>query len=512
MRLRLAGLVLGACLPVATAAMAEPDHPRMATTTTAAGERPADSPALRMLKQKIASAEAFYASEYMAGAFRGFEAVTRDPGFGQLSVREQRQVLSHAGFSAIRLDKPVQARDSYRRVTELGSDEPDDWYRLAALEYRLGAVDRARVAMRFLVEHWPELLQNIDSSVIPQLVYGTDPESDARFELMQALFDANWRDPVAADAIWYQFAIAQVERGKAGDAERTIRRIDEPDSIVRLRADKRFDSIVDPGADAFDPVLAARRKMERLSRAADAAPDKLDPIVQLSYSMLTLGMNEQVVALADKTIDEIADAPVGKPPFSDIDQQIWLMNNRSIAYDQMSKPQEALAELERARGFDEAGDANVSQALNLGVFHCRLSQPDKALMEIARLGELTAYGRMGETSVEHCAAMEVLPRKDADRALAYLRQHQADSPTLLLEALLREGRMDEAAELVEKQLADGYRRSDMLDWMQEWMPVEILPGEVAGRENRKALLARPDVEAALQAVGRIETVALYNVN
>jgi hypothetical protein len=52
----------------------------------------------------------------------------------------------------------------------------------------------------------------------------------------------------------------------------------------------------------------------------------------------------------------------------------------------------------------------------------------------------------------------------------------------------------------------------MLDWMQEWMPVEILPGEVAGRENRKALLARPDVEAALQAVGRIETVALYNVN
>jgi hypothetical protein len=165
-----------------------------------------------------------------------------------------------------------------------------------------------------------------------------------------------------------------------------------------------------------------------------------------------------------------------------------------------------------ARGFDEAGDANVSQALNLGVFHCRLSQPDKALMEIARLGELTAYGRMVEASVEHCAAIELHKRKDADRALAYLRQHQADSPTLLLEALLREGRMDEAAELVEKQLADGYRRSDMLDWMQEWMPVEILPGEVAGRENRKALLARPDVEAALQAVGRIETVALYNVN
>lgn len=508
MRMRCVGAVLAACFPVAVAAM-DPPEPADSPALSAQEQVPSDSSALRLFKQKLASAEALSKAGNASGAFRAFDAVVHDPGFARLPAVDQRRVLSLAGSSAIDSGKPDRALEFYRRATELESDDPDDWYRLAFLEYQAGALDPARVAMRHLVEYWPELLPNIDAWVVPHLVYDGDRASQARYELMQSLFDANWRDPVAADAVWYQLAIAQAQRGETEAARRTVQRIDEPDAIVRLRADKRFDAIVDPEADAFDPVLVARRKMERLSQAAEAAPDKLDPLVQLSYAMLTLGMHEEVVALADKTIDRIVNAAIGKAPFTDIDRQIWLMNNRSIAYERMGKPMEALAELKRARGFDEGGGVNVSQALNLGMFYCRLQQPRDALAEIAHVGDMSGYGRMVETNVQLCAALELGKREDADAALAYLRQHRDDAPVLLLEGLLRDGRMDEAAALVKTLLADGYKRGDLLDWMQGWRQAKALPGDAVALGNRNALLARADVIAALEPVGRIAPVALY---
>ena len=94
-------------------------------------------------------------------------------------------------------------------------------------------------------------------------------------------------------------------------------------------------------------------------------------------------------------------------------------------------------------------------------------------------------------------------------ALAFLRQHRDDAPVLLLEGLLRDGRMDEAATLVKTLLADGYKRGDVLDWMQGWRQAKALPGDAVALRNRNALLARADVIAALEPVGRIAPVALY---
>jgi tetratricopeptide (TPR) repeat protein len=507
MRMRQACLVLVAMLSIPSSAMAESTRHRLVAKAPAEAE--ANDPALRLARQKLAAADALFQAGNMLGAFRGYDAVVHDPAFASLPIRERRGALSHAGFAALRSDKSATARDLYRQATGLASDDPDDWYRLMFLEFGLGEPDRARDAMRHFVETWPELLPNIDSSAIPQLVYGPDSESEARYELMQALFDANWNDPSAADGVWYQLAIAQVQRGRMDDAQRTVRRIDHAGSIIRLRADKRFDAIVDPRADAFDPALSARRQLERLRQAADAAPDEIDPIVQLGYAMSVLGMFGEMVGLADEAIERIVNAPAGKPPFTDMHNQVWLMNLRSDALLALGKREEALAELKRARDLDENGGANVSQALNLGELYCRLQRPREALREITRVGSTSGYGRMVQAAMEHCADVELGDSKGALAALDYLRKHEQDAPLQLLDALLLESRMDEAASLVEKLLADGYRRGDILDWMQDTRSTPPLPGDVAQVENRKALIARPDVAAALERVGRIEHYDLY---
>jgi tetratricopeptide (TPR) repeat protein len=189
--------------------------------------------------------------------------------------------------------------------------------------------------------------------------------------------------------------------------------------------------------------------------------------------------------------------------------QVWLMNLRSDALLALGKREEALAELKRARDLDENGGANVSQALNLGELYCRLQRPRDALGEITRVGSTSGYGRMVQAAMEHCADFQLGDSKGAQGALDYMRKHEGDSPLQLLDALLLEGRMDEAASLVEKVLADGYRRGDMLDWMQDTRSTPPLPGDVVQVRNRKALIARPDVATALDRVGRIEHYDLY---
>jgi predicted Zn-dependent protease len=412
-------------------------------------------------------------------------------------------------LAALASDQLAQARDLYRRATAMNSEDPDDWYRLAQLELQLGELDRASSALAAFAAQWPELLPNISVDLVPHLVYVSEPASEDRLALMQALFDANWKDEAADGAIWYELAVAQLVRGQTDAVRQALKRIDAPTSLIRVRADKRFDALVSPHAWSFDVELAARRKLEALQRQVAAQPDRLDPRVQMSYAMLSLGMHQEVIALADETVATIAAAPLDQVPFVDLDEQVWLMNNRTNALRRLGRTDEALAELIRASQLDENGHINVSQALNLGHFYCDLDRPADALAAIASVGEMSGYGRMVRTGVELCAAVRNKDRAGTERALAYLHAHSKDAELVMLCGLLDADRIDEAASFFVSLLDDPYGRGQILEWAQELRESNPLPGERRYRDNRKALLARRDVLDAVDRVGRIGKYDLY---
>lgn len=479
---------------------------RMTKPAQPAEQQQAD---LRLYRQQLLSAHALAQSGGAKAARAALDAVLADPRFATLPADEQRRTLSLGALAALESDQLAQARDLYRRATAMNSDDLDDWYRLAQLELQLGELDRGSSALATFVARWPELLPNISVDLVPRLVYGSEPASGERLALMQALFDANWKDEAADGAIWYELAVAQIVRGQTDAVRKTFKRIDAPTSLIRVRADKRFDALVSPEAWSFDVELAARRQLEALQRQVAAQPDRLDPRVQMSYAMLTLGMHQEVIELADETVATIAAAPLDQVPFVDLDEQVWLMNNRTNALRRLGRTDEALAELVRASQLDENGHINVSQALNLGHFYCDLDRPADALAAIASVGEMSGYGRMVRTGVELCAAVRNNDRAATERALDYLRAHGGDGELVLLHALLDAGHIDEAAGFFVSLLDDPYGRGEALEWAQELRESDPLPGQRRYRDNRKALLARRDVLDAVDRVGRIGHYDLY---
>ncbi|WP_064747438.1 hypothetical protein [Lysobacter antibioticus] len=500
LRVAFGGLMLGLC----------------ATAPAEAGQTPApaivaDEAESRFFRQRIADAVALAHNQHYASADRAFGELIAQPEFARLNAAQRLQALTAAAASAVKLNDLPRAAGLYRQANAADPNDPDGWYRLSAIEFNLHRHNESARAFIHLVEYWPELLPNIDEQMIFQLVNRLDRESETRFGLVRALYDANWHSLTGDDGeLWFVLLERHVERGEHEAARGVVRRIADPLSLVRLRSDKRFDFLVEADSWAFNVEHAAIGMVESLREKADATPRGLEIRVQLISAMLVAGMHREALALTEQIAARIAEAPDGQPAFDDIRQQSWVLNERAIALRRLGRIDEAVAEMTRASRLTEDGLPNVSQSLNLATLYCGLDRPDDSLAELQRTGpDLAGYGRMVMQANKLCAALAKRDRDGVAAALHYLREHRQDGPLVYLESLLRAQRIDDAARLAAELLASTADRADALEWMQQFQTVEPLPGDVAYRQARETMLARADVQAAVAEVGRIGRYQVY---
>lgn len=466
--------------------------------------------AQQWFRQQLASAHALAREEKVEQADRAFSRLVEDPLLASLAPPDQRFALSTAAWMAIHQDQLARALTLYRRAVAVDDSDPDDWYRIAVLERSQDRADAGAAAFTELVERWPQLLRNVDQLEILLLIHQSTAGSPERLALLQALFNANWVARLGgASEAWYELAVESMDRGDEETARRAIARIDTPEPLIRLRSEKRFDAVMAAEGWSANAQRAAQRHIEMLAEQAELAPDDLEVRTHLSSALLLAGRHAEALDLTTRTLDAIADAPADAPAFSSLDDQVWLMNNRAIALRRLGRTEEALAELMRAAQLAEDGVQNVSQALNLGAFHCSLGRPDDALHAIGKLGPTSGYGRMVENHVRHCAALQRRDRDAARAAMAYLTEHRADGELVHVEALLREGDLDAAATRVRALLASTKDRGATLLWMQDYLRPAPLPGDLEARAARGSLLKREDVRDAVSAVGRIAHYDLY---
>lgn len=462
----------------------------------------------RLLLQALATGRALLRKRDHVGAGRTFDDILAHPLFGTLSAEERRAAWSGAAGADIEADRLDRARERTRRAIEADPGDADDWYRLSTLNYDLEDHDAAAAAFIELAQRWPELLVNVNQDYITWLLDRLERGSPRRVEYLQSLFDARWERPeYGSDRLWYQLALAHLENGDEDRARAVVRRIIAPELVVRMRSDRRFDSAIDRDGWTFDAGRSAERAIEAQRDRVAAQPRNLMARVQLTYRLLEAGQHAQTLRVADEALRAIAEAGVAdEAPFDDIQQQIWLMNNRAIALRRLGRVDEALDELLRASRLVESGGGNVSQSLNLGMFMAQLGRADEARASIGRAPEqtMTGYGRMVRALVELRIALLREDRAAERRAFAYLRRHREDAPDAYLDALLLTGRIEDAAQALIARLASPEDRGDALFYLQEFRENAPLPGDAAHREHFRRMRDRDDLRAAVEAVGRIE--------
>jgi tetratricopeptide (TPR) repeat protein len=509
-----------ALLLCASAALAEPQCPGGSCTPqfnekAKPYSRPLQSPATqaaRRLSTSIGEAQALYDRRDRDGAGRILDEVMRDPGFAALPAKDRRlawAVLARIDMSAQRYDRAVER---LARANAADDSDPDIWYWLAMVEDVRGKPEAAARAFTELAERWPELLVNIDASEVYRLQSRLGEGSQAKLEFLQTLFDAKWDDPGGdASFLWHRLARMRLERGEMDAARAAARRIVQPSAIIIMRSDRRFDPIVDREAWAFNPARAAERAVEALRAKVDGRPDDLDAKVQLTYALLSAGDHAGTIRLVD-------DALAAPRPERDDDTgsrrqaQAWLLNNRAVALYRLGRAQEALADMERARGLTNARGPNVSQTLNLGELHCASGRAEDArrMADAIEGGGISEYGRMFQARVRLCAAWLAQDASGMRRAFETIRKGRTHAEIIHLDALVMLGRLDEAAQALIGLLDSPKERSAILEVLQQYREIEPTPTLARLRAQRDALLARDDVKAAIERVGRRERYALYS--
>jgi hypothetical protein len=117
---------------------------------------------------------------------------------------------------------------------------------------------------------------------------------------------------------------------------------------------------------------------------------------------------------------------------------------------------------------------------------------------------MSDFGKMVEQWVRVRAYVQLRNADGVQAALEYLSQHRDESFDIYEGALLEVGDTDAAAELLIARLADPVSRAEALEGVQQYAEVAQLPKAARRNERAKAIVARDDVRAAIERVGRIE--------
>jgi hypothetical protein len=166
-------------------------------------------------------------------------------------------------------------------------------------------------------------------------------------------------------------------------------------------------------------------------------------------------------------------------------------------------------QLTAASLLNEKYSGNVDQLINLGALYCELERPRDALAAIGSMVASTSpFGAMALESVRLEAAEQLRDAQQVKRSLEYLRAHRAAAPSTYVGSLMAVNQLDRAAHVLIAQLLDKDLRQDALLSVQSFAPTPGTPRDMELEARRRTVIAQPDVQAAIQKVGRLESYRL----
>ncbi|MGH7023675.1 MAG: hypothetical protein ACREEB_08805 [Caulobacteraceae bacterium] len=441
-------------------------------------------------------------------AIAAFRVVVESPSFAELTSQEQHAALLSYGVLSLGAGDFAKAHALLKQATSLDEAIGVDWFERLDAAGRIGDDADSLFVLSTIAVRWPASLDQINDRFIVSLFYRTHAKKDlaeARYTALSALSDAGWtsHDQTAlADDMWLDLIQMLLERDKVDAAGAVAGRLVTPVAIVKMRVDKMFDPIVRDRANSFAVTSVMATRLASLRAAAKAAPNDVEAAAALGLELISQNRPGEALAFLDDVAAKAA--PDSGEPLSNTDSLIWVLNERADALTLLGRDDEALTTLAKAASRPEHGEPNTSQILNLGEKYADLGRPREALDSIKDVGSMSGYGRMTLEHIRACSFAQLGDAADLKASLKYLREHDGDAPKLLFEALLCANDQDAASGYLIKELANPQTRQQFLVRMQDFASVREAPFAAEVSRRRLAVRARPEVRAAILAVGHID--------
>jgi tetratricopeptide (TPR) repeat protein len=448
-------------------------------------------------------------------------ALTQTPDFLALPP-----IFTHAGFSALvaldlRAGRLDDAEAAVRVATASPAANASDWGQALTVALTRRDSRETIVDLTTLVTKYPDSAKRMSDAGILS-IYATGapgPEGDdLRYALAQALIAADWRPqtPFVDDSgLLIDHVAAMLDRGDLADARGLIGQVDEPAVMVAARADKRFAPLVAINPGAFDLTALRTRRLAALDTAIAANPGLAAGVAAKATTLIVFGDYTHALSLLD---DALAKAqPADGEPSAYVDAQgalPVLMGLRAQALAGLGRYDEALRQLARAADRPENGRINVTQRLALARLDIAMGKPADALATLGALdpSDTSPAGRLVVEGLTACAADRTGDTKTRDAALTFVRTHLVLAPGDTLQAWLCLGDADQAAQLLIAMLDSPHGRLTALGWAQTLKRPPAPAPNADDDARRAALLARPDVQAAIAKVGAINPAPLYRLD
>lgn len=486
------------CLALALAACAA-HPPRDAVPAPSARERLAD--ALRLTSSK----------QFEQG-LAALIAVIDAGEFATLSSEERYRALDEAGQVEIGFQRWALARRYMARASAMPESTAEDQLRLITIAWHMHDDAAVAEALTTLARRWPDHLGEIDEDYFMSVLRTASRlPRDTGVALLQALYDVHWKPKgdVEPSGSWRDLALLLIEEGKTAAAAEVSARITDPQVIVDMRADRRFDPIVAAHPERFDVNAAAAREIEAL-QAKDTQAHSLHVKTLLMAALMRRHHAAAALAIADEAIADIRATNYPERLYVDyLSEYAALLSERAFALMDLAHWDEALDQLTAAaREFEHDRD-NVGAAIDLAAFECDLGRPEDARSVLAQLtGSLSPFGAMQMEGVRLDVASEEGDAAQVERSLHYLHAHRGDAPFAYLSALVMANRIDRAARELREQLAGRDTRQQALESVQTYLPEPGTPRQLEMRARWQSLIARRDVQAAIARVGRVQSYEL----
>lgn len=428
-------------------------------------------------------------------------------GFAGLPADLRYRALLVASMLAYENGQMTKAHDLIVRTTAFDEAGDAAWTTRLSTAFALARYDDAAHSLAILAQRWPEKLNGLQSGPIIQLhrQLRVARDYDADFAMLDSLFDAKWQDKgTEPSSLWRTLALLYLQRHEVARATTVALRITSGRVALSMLVDKRFDVITNKRSRAFDVDSLVAAEIQAALAQAKAHPDQLAPVTTLQDLFLATGQYPRVMSISDAVVAEVEQGK-GTKTYTDFDDRYnWVLDNRARALQREGRWDEALRVRVRAARRPENGGMNVSQLINLGALYADLDQDEKAADAIIELGELSPLGRMQLQGVKLRIAMAKKDNAGIDDAMTYMRKHRVDDLAAWEDALLLHGDLDAAAALLIERLENPDWRNDALVDMQHYLRVAQTPVQKTIHDRWNTITARPDAQAAMRNVGRVE--------